>query len=144
MSKKSSRKRRAIKINRFLLPVLIIGIVLIGSGILIWVSNSTTNQVVIEDEAMVQAQVLYEENCASCHGVQGEGHVLLIAPALDSSEHAWHHPDEQIISIIRDGGFQMPPVGSEMSDEQIESVIAYFKTWWTPQQRQMQRGEIGE
>ena len=144
MNKKSSRKRNSIKINRSWIIILIIGIVLIGSGILLRIGNSNSNQVVIDSEAIVQGQVLYEENCASCHGIQGEGHVLLNAPALDSSEHAWHHPDEQIISLIRNGGFQMPPVGAAMSDEQIESVIAYFKIWWTPQQRQMQRGEIGE
>jgi mono/diheme cytochrome c family protein len=116
MNKKSSRKRNSIKINRSWVIILIIGIVLIGSGILLRIGNSNSNQVVIDSEAIVQGQVLYEENCAS----------------------------EQIISLIRNGGFQMPPVGAAMSDEQIESVIAYFKIWWTPQQRQMQRGEIGE
>jgi mono/diheme cytochrome c family protein len=92
----------------------------------------------------VQAQVLYEKYCASCHGIQGEGHILLNAPSLDNSENACRHPDEQIVSLIREDGFQMPPVGAGMSEEQIESVIAYIKLWWTPQQRQMLRGETGE
>jgi mono/diheme cytochrome c family protein len=87
---------------------------------------------------------LYETNCASCHGLQGEGHIEPNAPALDHSEHAWHHPDEQIINIIREGGFNMPPVGADMSDKEIEIIITYIKGWWSEDQKDFQQGDIGE
>jgi mono/diheme cytochrome c family protein len=92
----------------------------------------------------VRGEALYEDTCASCHGANGEGHAQLDAPALDHSEHAWHHADEQIVHIIRNGGFQMPPVGADLSDSDMESLIAYFKGWWTEEQREIQRGSTGE
>lgn len=87
---------------------------------------------------------LYKANCASCHGFQGEGHIEPNAPALDHSEHAWHHSDEQIIMIIRNGGFNMPPVGAKMNDEEIGNIIVYLKGWWTEGQKEFQEGGIGE
>lgn len=40
--------------------------------------------------------------------------------------------------MIRNGGFTMPAIGPDWSDEEITAVIAYIKEWWTPQQRASQ------
>lgn len=52
--------------------------------------------------------------------------------------HAWHHPDSQIAEMIRGGSIPMPAVGPDWSDEDIDSVLAYIKQWWTPEQRAFQ------
>lgn len=89
---------------------------------------------------------LYGANCASCHGTDGGGYALagVPAPALDATEHAFHHPDEQIVSLLRNGGTVMPAVGRGWTDDDLASVLAYVKQWWTPEQRAAQEGTIGE
>ena len=97
-------------------------------------------------ETLVLGKDLYETNCAACHGQDGWGYAQtdVPAPALNGSEHAWHHPDEQILELIKRGGKLMPAVGANWTDKEIEAVWAYVKQWWTPEQRRLQAGEIGE
>ena len=85
---------------------------------------------------------LYSATCATCHGTQGAGQGNV--PALNGSQHAWHHSDEQLISQIRQGGMGMPAVGADWSDEEVDAVVSYIKAWWTPQQRDAQAGTLGE
>lgn len=82
---------------------------------------------------------VYTENCASCHGDQGQGHLVEPAPALDNSEHAWHHPDGQIQDLIINGGSMMPSFGDKLGNEEIEAVIRYIQTWWTADQLSAQQ-----
>ena len=83
---------------------------------------------------------VFASHCARCHGAQAEGHAVEPAPALDASEHAWHHPDWQLHQFIGDGKYslssvQMPAFADKLSDEQIGLVIAYIKSLWTDEQR---------
>ncbi len=94
-------------------------------------------------DPLAAAQELFATYCAECHGPLGEGHAIPSAPALDASEHAWHHPDWQLRMFIRDGKFsfspvEMPSFRDELIDEQIDLVIAYVKTLWTQAQRETQ------
>ena len=65
------------------------------------------------------------------------------APALDHTEHAWHHPDQQLTDWIKNGkiglGNPMPALGDQLSDEEIEAVIAYLHTLWTVDQLETQQ-----
>ena len=121
---------------------------LILSGVAVYNQRQegrTTQINVSQNETLLLGQTIYQANCASCHGENGEGYASLQnAPALNGSEHAWHHPDEQILDLIRYGGNMMPAVGADWSDEEVEAVWAYVKQWWTPQQQRAQQGDIGE
>ena len=83
-------------------------------------------------------ETIVAENCVACHGENGKGY---IGPALNGSAHAWHHPDSLLVSFIRDGiaGTQMPAQRDNLTDEEIDAVISYMKSWWSPQQRQKQQ-----
>ena len=100
----------------------------------------------VSPELLAVGADLYKTTCAVCHGPQGEGFATagVPAPPLDGSAHAWHHPDEQIVGWIRNGGIQMPAVGAAWSDDQIRAVMAHVKQWWEPWQREAQPGEVGE
>ena len=87
---------------------------------------------------------VYLNVCAQCHGENGEGYANeLQAPALDASEHAWHHPDQQIYEWVVFGklglGRQMPPLGDQLSDAEVYALIAFLHTLWTPEQLSTQQ-----
>lgn len=103
-------------------------------------------------EAMLaQGQILYQENCASCHGKSLEGQPnwrepdadgRLPAPPHDESGHTWHHPDSMLFDYTKFGGqvtlaamgvemeSGMPAFGERLSDDQIRSVLDYIKSTW--------------
>lgn len=99
---------------------------------------------------LAEGKALYGMFCASCHGVKMEGEPdwrrrmangRLPAPPHDITGHTWHHPDSQLLSMIKDGfipgvtapeGYEsnMPAYGAALNDTQIKSVLAYIKTYW--------------
>lgn len=85
-------------------------------------------------EQVALGRDIYQANCATCHGTVGQGNPNAGIPALDGSMHAWHHPDSQIAGFIRNGIGNMPPVGAQWTDEEIQAVLAYIKQWWEPDQ----------
>ena len=95
---------------------------------------------------LVLGEQLYQANCVACHGQFGEGYAndAMPAPAVNGSEHAWHHPDEQILGLIANGGPNMPAIGATWTQEEREAVWIYVKHWWAEDLRQMQPGELGE
>ena len=102
---------------------------------------------------------VYTANCATCHGDRAQGHAdfgktadgpfgLHPPPPHDATGHTWHHSDGTLYEIIRDGGqsaygipgFQsnMPAFGGRTSDEEIRSVLTYFKSLWGEKERSFQ------
>ncbi|SCZ61680.1 c-type cytochrome [Thiohalomonas denitrificans] len=85
---------------------------------------------------------LYQQNCASCHGVDGEGapnwrerdvQGFFPAPPLNGTGHTWHHPRRMLQHVIKNGspgGGQMPAWQGRLSDEEIDSIIDWFQSRW--------------
>lgn len=97
---------------------------------------------------------MYAANCASCHGGPTGGDMMDYPPRHNANGHTWHHADCELTQVIRDGASPMtemmrsmmaPPDAplmqafkDRLSDEEIEAVLAYIKTLWTPRQRDIQ------
>jgi mono/diheme cytochrome c family protein len=113
---------------------LVVAAVVVGGLALLWFLTNKPAQTLAPPEVIALGQDVYAENCAACHGDLGQGHVLAAAPALDASEHAWHHPDRLIQQLLVDGGQTMPAFGEVLTDEEIVAVIRYIQTWWTADQ----------
>lgn len=108
-------------------------------------------------EAYELGQQVYAQNCASCHGDNGEGQFpdspmqpddtgRLGAPPHNDAGHTWHHDDDLLYEIIAEGGmgmperfYPMPAFGEQLTDDEIEAVLFYIKTFWTENQRQRQQ-----
>ncbi len=102
---------------------------------------------------LAQGKTIYANNCASCHGAQLQGQAnwrlrlangRLPAPPHDVSGHTWHHPDQVLVDIIRNGllpgvtappGYvsDMPAYKDVLSDHDIVAVLAYIKSSWPRQ-----------
>ena len=100
-----------------------------------------------------QGAEIYAQYCAACHGINGEGQPnwktrledgSFPPPPHDNSGHTWHHPDGQLKNIIANGEkdifpqSKMPAFGEQLSDEEIDAVLAYIKTWWGTEERGFQ------
>lgn len=120
----------------------IVAVVAVGviANLLIWFLPRQEGEVLelpsYSAEQVALGKTIYEANCASCHGVDGGGYAAdgVPAPALNGSEHAWHHPDSQIAGFVRNGVGQMPAVGSDWTDEEVDATLSYIKQWWEPEQ----------
>lgn len=75
---------------------------------------------------------IWQFNCASCHGLNGEGG---IGPALNSEQYLQSATDEQTRNLVAVGvpGSQMSAYsldfGGPLTSEQIRSVTAYIRSW---------------
>lgn len=91
---------------------------------------------------------LYRQYCVACHGAKGLGEFnwqarARAAPALDSSGHAWHHEDAQLISMILDKPLpdsKMPAWRTVLSRDDVLDLLAYIKSLWTPYIRENCQG----
>lgn len=106
--------------------------------------------------ALPDGQALYLEYCASCHGANLEGQPnwmqrlpngRLPAPPHDETGHTWHHSDEQLLVIVRDGlaaiapGYEtdMPAFGGKLGDQEIIAILDYIKQSWPEREREIQQ-----
>ena len=77
-------------------------------------------------------QTLWSFNCASCHGISGEGD---IGPALNSEQFLQSATDEQVELLVAVGipGSQMSAFsqdfGGPLTSEQIKAVVVYVRSW---------------
>lgn len=106
-----------------------------------------------------KGRTMYHETCASCHGANLEGQPnwqsansngTYPAPPHDETGHTWHHGDEMLLNYIRKGGqvvlgemgvdfmSGMPAFGDQLSDAEIEAVLAYIKATWPARVRATQ------
>ncbi len=64
----------------------------------------------------------YVGACAKCHGLAGEGD---IGPALANNQLL--DDAEAIERVVREGRGEMPPVGTDWEDRQMDALTAYLK-----------------
>lgn len=97
---------------------------------------------------------LYETHCFSCHQGDSGGEMMDMPPRHNANGHTWHHPDCQLTDIVLNGSGQMgqmmrqmmggedllpmPTFKGQLSEEEVAAILAYLKTWWTEEQRQLQ------
>lgn len=139
----------------------LVSIVLIIISTAAWASTGTDGVVTrlkADDLRVVQAgEVIYQANCASCHGAQLEGQPnwrvrdadgRLPAPPHDANGHTWHHDDDLLFEItkygaavvINDPDYQtnMPAYKGILDDNEIVAVLSFIKNTWPDEERQWQ------
>ncbi|MDT8304533.1 MAG: cytochrome c [Anaerolineae bacterium] len=110
------------------------------------------------DAALVSlGEEVYTRACASCHGDNLEGEAdwkepnpdnSLRAPPHDATGHTWHHSDRVLREAILQGGERlgafgtsnMPAFAETLSEREVDAVLAYIKSTWPEEIRNMQVG----
>lgn len=101
---------------------------------------------------------VYGDSCAACHGANLEGQAnwrtrdalgFLAAPPHDETGHTWHHPDQALFAITKQGSAALAPAGyktmmvgfgDQLSDAEIWAVLAFIKSRWPAPIRDRQAG----
>jgi menaquinol-cytochrome c reductase cytochrome b/c subunit len=95
------------------------------------------------EERIAAGGTLYEENCAECHGAEGEGAELPDSPGdftdpLNSDDFLLTRDRETVTQVIRYGqpGLGMPafglPHGGAFADPEIRSIVDFILAWKAP------------
>lgn len=126
-----------------------------AAGLILWKQLDTPASTADPKNPRLVAlgEVVYGKHCASCHGKNLEGEPdwrrrkadgTLPAPPHDDSGHTWHHGDELLFTITRNGGqsvapagftSNMPAFGEVLTDEEIWASLAFIKSRWSPKSR---------
>ena len=101
-----------------------------------------------DPELVALGAAVYAKHCASCHGKNLEGAPnwrrrrpdgTLPAPPHDATGHTWHHSDELLFRLTREGptavvekGYRstMPGFADVLEDREILASLAYIKSRW--------------
>ena len=99
-----------------------------------------------DQNLVVLGKLVYENNCALCHGVNLEGQErwrepdadgYMPAPPHDETGHTWHHPDEYLFLMTKYGlediigqeyPNNMPAYRDILSDEEILASLSFIKS----------------
>ena len=162
--KKKPLKRKQTRSTSFPRSFLWIGgLFLVGAlGLIIFASlaSPSSGGRPVETAAVIQTGALvYQQQCAACHGANLEGQPdwqqplpngLFKAPPHDETGHTWHHDDEYLIERTRTGAAAlpadmqplstMPAYGDILTEEEITAVISYIKSTWPADIREVQSG----
>jgi cytochrome c oxidase subunit II len=76
------------------------------------------------DPVLAQGQQVYRANCASCHGVKGDGG---LAPRLAGVVAARYPDIADQEAVIVEGRGTMPAFGQRLSPEEITAVARYTR-----------------
>jgi mono/diheme cytochrome c family protein len=136
-----------------------LGILMLAGAALVGTISATFHLLARDGAAAARGGVLYDANCAACHGGNLEGQPnwqsagsdgRLPAPPHDATGHTWHHSDADLIAYIALGGAEalaqmgvtfdsgMPGFGDVLSADEIADILAYIKSHWPERERQFQ------
>ena len=124
-------------------------------------STATTNSYAASQSSLTDSLGLqvYQQNCSICHGNNAggaanwkiqNGYGELPAPPHNKEGHTWRHSDKMLQRMIKQGWrdpfnktkrLTMPAFENALNPKEIDAVIAYMKTFWTPVQIEYQQKE---
>ncbi len=116
-------------IGLLLTLLLVAGVMLYSAG---EKTRLTEAAAAFTDERVQRGRSVYNDQCVSCHGAQGEGG---IGPALNDRKVLKNTLDMVFFSIIRSGvpNTQMPAwsvdFGGPLTDEDVRDVVAFVRAW---------------
>ena len=96
----------------------------------------------LDHEKIKHGEALYPRHCSQCHGVDLKGSPTWKVPLADCSYpppphddtgHTWHHPDEQLLNIIADGGepaynSKLPAFKDKLTEDEMIAILEFFKS----------------
>lgn len=142
--KKQSRKKPGKRKEPLLLWIGAGVVILLGFGV--YYLNAPPAIGPVSGGDLETGARVFKQNCSACHGPGAIGENprmpkggtkpdgVYLAPALNGTGHAWHHPDEMLFEIIKNGSAAkespMRGFAGIMTEEEMMSVLQYIKSLW--------------
>ena len=79
----------------------------------------------VDPALMNMGQQVYQNECATCHGAEGQGGLGPAQAGNNSLEDA-----QFVVDRIVNGKGEMPALGGQLSDEQVAAVSTYIRNTW--------------
>ena len=93
---------------------------------------------------LMRGKKVFKENCAECHGDQGQGLVKdwqkpqadgkFPAPPLNGTAHTWHHSKKLLLRTVNMGGIplggSMPAFKDKLTEKEKEAALAHVMSLW--------------
>lgn len=80
----------------------------------------------LENDASERGMTIFQENCTSCHGENGEGMQEMGAPALNNDVWLYGGHSNDIIESLNNGrAGMMPAFGQKLNESDIKKLAAY-------------------
>jgi mono/diheme cytochrome c family protein len=106
-----------------------------------------------QDPAMQRGEAIYNERCAACHTVAGEGIVGLF-PRLNGAPLAQQSQATSLIRVVLEGsravatdsaptGPAMPSFAWQLSDADVAAVVTYIRNAWGNAAPAVSAGDVG-
>ncbi len=113
----------------FMVNVLGLGMI---SASLYSVNSANLDTAKSDPQNNVDASVLFEKHCDTCHGKDGQAKTFKAKfnHARNLTDAKWQAEvsDERLFNSISNGKGKMPAWGKKLSDAQINSLIAYVRS----------------
>jgi mono/diheme cytochrome c family protein len=92
-------------------------------------AETTTEEAAEEEGVSAEIEFLYIQQCATCHGMVGEGRDD--KPALANSEFIQSNDDEAIFNIIASGreNTAMEGFSEDLTEDETRSLIQLIRNW---------------
>ena len=137
-------------------------VILAAAGYILRHSRDPTWADAGDPELVARGMIVYQQNCASCHGARLEGQPnwrqpnadgTLPAPPHDVTGHTWHHSDQVLFEVTKYGsasvagaGFKsaMPVYEGVLDDGDIWAVLAFIKSYWPADIQAAQSARSGD
>jgi cytochrome c oxidase cbb3-type subunit 3 len=93
------------------------------------VRGAPIEQLASDDVVTRYGRVLFEDNCAACHGRDGRGNLVLGAPSLVDTDWMYGGDGAAILKSILDGrSGVMPALGGTLGQQGVNEVASYVLT----------------
>ncbi len=116
--------------------VSILGVGILGMGISSFWPGKTTDTIAISVPKLTPVAEaglsLFEQNCATCHGINGAGSDNG-PPLMHDIYNPGHHPDEAFYSAVRQGvprhhwPYGNMPKQPQVSTEEVAKIVQYVR-----------------
>jgi len=119
-----------------------------------------SNLFAVEMDEIHKGTELFKTYCSACHGEKAIGQdpnqpaggwdaeEKRLAPALNGTGHAWHHPPKLLFEYIQKGSIDktspMPSFEAVLNDDQIEEIITYIYSLWPDKIRTLYKKRFTE
>jgi cytochrome c oxidase cbb3-type subunit III len=117
--------------RQFCFLAIFTAVALCGCGIS--TGRPTAKSEVVAPDDILDFAVLFSQNCAGCHGVEGKGSVAI---ALSNPEYLALADDATILQVVSHGrpGTPMPAfaktAGGMLTDKQVSIIVAGIRKTW--------------